>query len=107
MGFRSTKRPRIEGAQVAIVAGPEDEEIHPDQYGRIKLWFLWDRKARKDGTDTWDNPARAVRKEDCATHKFRRNRYEIRIFRYISSEKIQLKLSELRERHHDGHDIRI
>ncbi len=39
MRFRSTKRSRIEGAQVAIVAGPEDEEIHPDQYGRIKMWF--------------------------------------------------------------------
>ncbi|MCZ4431487.1 type VI secretion system tip protein TssI/VgrG, partial [Agrobacterium sp. SOY23] len=48
----STKRPRIEGTQVAIVAGPEGEEIHPDQYGRIKLWFPWDRKAKKDGTDT-------------------------------------------------------
>ncbi|MFK0204720.1 type VI secretion system tip protein TssI/VgrG [Agrobacterium sp. NPDC090283] len=49
---RSTKRPRIEGTQVAIVAGPAGEEIHPDQYGRIKLWFPWDRKAKKDGTDT-------------------------------------------------------
>ncbi len=49
---RTTKRPRIEGTQVAIVAGPEGEEIHPDQYGRIKLWFPWDRKAKKDGTDT-------------------------------------------------------
>lgn len=49
---RTTKRPRIEGKQVAIVAGPEGEEIHPDQYGRIKLWFPWDRKAKKDGTDT-------------------------------------------------------
>ncbi|CUW97619.1 hypothetical protein AGR1B_Lc10049 [Agrobacterium fabacearum S56] len=43
----------------------------------------------------------------CATHKFRRNRYEFRIFRYISSEKIRLKLSQLKERHHDGHDVRI
>ncbi|WP_337270887.1 type VI secretion system tip protein TssI/VgrG [Oryzifoliimicrobium ureilyticus] len=49
---RSTKRPRIEGTQVAIVAGPQGEEIHPDQYGRIKVWFPWDRKAKKDGTDT-------------------------------------------------------
>ncbi len=49
---RQTKRPRIEGTQVAIVAGPAGEEIHPDQYGRIKLWFPWDRKAKKDGTDT-------------------------------------------------------
>ncbi|MFK4258595.1 MULTISPECIES: hypothetical protein [Agrobacterium tumefaciens complex] len=39
MKFLSTKRPRIEGAQLAIVAGPEGEEIHPDQYGRIKKWF--------------------------------------------------------------------
>ncbi|MBW6422193.1 type VI secretion system tip protein VgrG [Rhizobium sp. XQZ8] len=49
---RETKRPRIEGTQVAIVAGPAGEEIHPDKYGRIKLWFPWDRKAKKDGTDT-------------------------------------------------------
>lgn len=47
MSFRSTTRPRIEGAQVAIVAGPEGEEIHPDQYGRIKLWFPEDRKAKE------------------------------------------------------------
>ncbi|TDK29061.1 type VI secretion system tip protein VgrG, partial [Rhizobium deserti] len=47
---RETKRPRIEGTQVAIVAGPAGEEIHPDKYGRIKLWFPWDRKAKKDGT---------------------------------------------------------
>ena len=49
---RSTKRPKIEGTQVAIVAGPEGEEIHTDKYGRIKLWFPWDRKVKKDGTDT-------------------------------------------------------
>jgi type VI secretion system secreted protein VgrG len=49
---RETRRPRIEGTQVAIVAGPEGEEIHPDQYGRVKLWFPWDRRAKKDGTDT-------------------------------------------------------
>jgi type VI secretion system secreted protein VgrG len=49
---RITKRPRIEGAQVGIVAGPEGEEIHPDKYGRIKVWFPWDRRAKKDGTDT-------------------------------------------------------
>jgi len=49
---RTTPQPRIDGAQVAIVAGPEGEEIHPDEYGRIKLWFPWDRRAAKDGTDT-------------------------------------------------------
>jgi type VI secretion system secreted protein VgrG len=49
---RTTARPRIDGTQIAIVAGPEGEEIHPDEYGRIKLWFPWDRKAKKDGSDT-------------------------------------------------------
>lgn len=49
---RSTKRPKIEGTQVALVAGPQGEEIHPDKYGRIKLWFPWDRRAKKDGSDT-------------------------------------------------------
>ncbi|MGV1950976.1 type VI secretion system tip protein TssI/VgrG [Agrobacterium vitis] len=49
---RDTKRPRIEGAQVAIVAGPSGEEIHTDQYGRIKVWYPWDRRAKKDGSDT-------------------------------------------------------
>ncbi|QBF33648.1 type VI secretion system Vgr family protein [Thalassococcus sp. S3] len=49
---RASPRPRIDGTQVAIVAGPDGEEIHPDAYGRIKLWFPWDRKAVKDGSDT-------------------------------------------------------
>jgi type VI secretion system secreted protein VgrG len=49
---RHTERPRIRGNQVAIVAGPSGEEIHPDQYGRIKLWYPWDRRAKKDGSDT-------------------------------------------------------
>jgi type VI secretion system secreted protein VgrG len=49
---RLTPRPKIEGTQVALVAGPEGEEIHPDEYGRIKVWFPWDRRAKKDGSDT-------------------------------------------------------
>ncbi|MEM8622750.1 MAG: type VI secretion system tip protein TssI/VgrG [Pseudomonadota bacterium] len=49
---RETHRPRIEGAQVAIVAGPEGEEIHPNGHGCIKVWFPWDRRAVKDGSDT-------------------------------------------------------
>jgi type VI secretion system secreted protein VgrG len=49
---RTTPRPRIDGTQVALVAGPEGEEIHPDEYGRIKVWFPWDRRAKKDGSDT-------------------------------------------------------
>ncbi|MEP7452698.1 type VI secretion system tip protein TssI/VgrG [Phyllobacterium sp. SB3] len=50
---RTTIRPKIDGSQVAIVAGPPGEEIHPDEYGRIKVWFPWQRdRAKKDGSDT-------------------------------------------------------
>ncbi|MBA8882048.1 type VI secretion system Vgr family protein [Phyllobacterium myrsinacearum] len=50
---RGTPQPRIDGSQVAIVAGPSGEEIHPDEYGRIKVWFPWQRnRAKKDGSDT-------------------------------------------------------
>ncbi len=49
---RDTHRPRLDGTQIGIVAGPEGEEIHTDEYGRVKLWFPWDRRAKKDGTDT-------------------------------------------------------
>lgn len=49
---RSTQRPRIDGTDIAIIAGPPGEEIHPDKYGRVKVWFPWDRRAKKDGTDT-------------------------------------------------------
>jgi type VI secretion system secreted protein VgrG len=49
---RATRRPRIDGAQTAIIAGPEGEEIWTDAFGRVKLWFPWDRRAKKDGSDT-------------------------------------------------------
>jgi type VI secretion system secreted protein VgrG len=49
---QTTPRPRIAGAQIAVVAGPPGEEIHTDQHGRIKLRFPWDRRARGDGSDT-------------------------------------------------------
>ncbi|RZS76777.1 type VI secretion system secreted protein VgrG [Phyllobacterium myrsinacearum] len=49
---RSTPRPRIDGTHIGLIAGPPGEEIHVDQYGRVKLWFPWDRRAQKDGSDT-------------------------------------------------------
>ena len=49
---RRTPRPRIDGQQIALIAGPEGEEIHTDRFGRVKLWFPWDRRAQKDGSDT-------------------------------------------------------
>ena len=49
---RQVTRPKVEGSQIAIIAGPPGEEIHCDEYGRVKVWFPWDREARKDGSDT-------------------------------------------------------
>lgn len=49
---RTVPRPRIDGLQIARIAGPAGEEIHTDAYGRVKLVLPWDRRARGDGTDT-------------------------------------------------------
>jgi type VI secretion system secreted protein VgrG len=36
-------RPLMDGPQIAIVTGPEGEEIHCDEFGRVKVRFPWDR----------------------------------------------------------------
>ena len=36
-------KPRILGYQPAIVTGPQDSEIHCDEYGRVKVQLAWDR----------------------------------------------------------------
>jgi type VI secretion system secreted protein VgrG len=41
-GYNSDE-PRIYGLQTAIVVGPEGEEIHTDEYGRVRVQFHWDR----------------------------------------------------------------
>jgi type VI secretion system secreted protein VgrG len=45
-------KPRVAGAQTAIVTGPKGEEIFPDRYGRVKLQFHWDRLGRYDENTT-------------------------------------------------------
>ena len=45
---RRTARPRILGAQTAIVVGKSGEEIWPDAYGRVKVQFHWDQEGAKD-----------------------------------------------------------
>jgi type VI secretion system secreted protein VgrG len=40
---RVRARPRIQGIQTAIVTGPPGEEIHCDEWGRVKVQFHWDR----------------------------------------------------------------
>ncbi|MEC7521713.1 MAG: type VI secretion system tip protein TssI/VgrG [Myxococcota bacterium] len=40
---RTTPRPVVHGPETAIVVGPEGEEIHTDEHGRVKVRFHWDR----------------------------------------------------------------
>jgi len=48
------KKPRILGSQSAVVTGPKGEEIHCDQYGRVKVEFHWDREGQADDkTSCW------------------------------------------------------
>jgi type VI secretion system secreted protein VgrG len=43
-----TPKPRITGAQTAIVVGKSGEEIWTDTYGRIKVQFHWDQEGTND-----------------------------------------------------------
>jgi type VI secretion system secreted protein VgrG len=45
---RSTPLPRAYGYESALVVGPAGDEIHTDQFGRVKVQFFWDRKGKKD-----------------------------------------------------------
>ena len=55
--FRPTldhPKPRILGSQSAVVTGPPGEEIHCDEYGRVKVQFFWDRHGQADDkTSCW------------------------------------------------------
>ena len=49
-----TPRPRMYGPQTAIVSGPQGDEIHTDEYGRIKVQFHWDRQGEyNDKSSCW------------------------------------------------------
>lgn len=42
----------VAGAQVAVVTGPSGKEIHPDEHGRVKVQFAWDRLGKADDTSS-------------------------------------------------------
>lgn len=47
-----TPRPLVRGPETAIVTGSPNEEIHVDEYGRIKVHFHWDRYGAQDDTSS-------------------------------------------------------
>ncbi|KRC00813.1 type VI secretion system tip protein TssI/VgrG [Duganella sp. Root198D2] len=49
---RAHRSPRMPGPQTATVVGPKGQEIHTDQYGRIKVQFHWDRYGRRDAASS-------------------------------------------------------
>lgn len=51
---KKTAKPKICGVQTAVVTGPSNEPqaIHVDEYGRVKVRFLWDRSGKQDDTSS-------------------------------------------------------
>jgi type VI secretion system secreted protein VgrG len=49
---RTVKKPVMQGVQVAIVTGPKGEEIYTDEFGRVRVRFLWDREGEFDDKST-------------------------------------------------------
>jgi type VI secretion system secreted protein VgrG len=43
-----TPKPRVNGVESATVVGPSGEEIHTDEFGRVRVHFHWDRESRMD-----------------------------------------------------------
>jgi len=43
-----TPKPRVEGVQSATVVGPAGQEIHTDEFGRVRVQFPWDREGKND-----------------------------------------------------------
>jgi type VI secretion system secreted protein VgrG len=47
-----TPKPQIHSVQSAIVVGPKGQEIHTDEFGRVRVQFHWDREGHFDETSS-------------------------------------------------------
>ena len=41
-------KPKVSGVESATVVGPGGEEIHTDEFGRVRVQFHWDREGTRD-----------------------------------------------------------
>jgi type VI secretion system secreted protein VgrG len=49
-----TPKPKINSVQSATVVGPGGQEIHTDEFGRVRVQFPWDREGKNDdGSSCW------------------------------------------------------
>jgi type VI secretion system secreted protein VgrG len=49
-----TAKPKVNGVQSAVVVGPKGQEIHTDEFGRVRVQFPWDREGKlDDGSSCW------------------------------------------------------
>jgi type VI secretion system secreted protein VgrG len=46
--LRRTPKPVVHGVQSAVVVGPAGQEIHTDEFGRVRVQFPWDREGAHD-----------------------------------------------------------
>ncbi len=44
----ATRKPRVHGTESATVVGPRGEDIHVDEFGRVRVQFHWDRYGTMD-----------------------------------------------------------
>lgn len=50
---RLARKPVISGPQTAVVVGKEGEEIDPDEHGRVRVRFHWEREAAPHAFSCW------------------------------------------------------
>ncbi len=70
--YRSTpafEKPKILGLQSALVTGPSSEEIHIDDYNRVKVQFHWDTEGKgDDASSCWVRVAQNMAGNNFGTH---------------------------------------
>lgn len=50
----ATPKPKTNGVESATVVGPAGEEIHTDEFGRVRVHFHWDRESKmNEGSSCW------------------------------------------------------